>query len=62
MSGAKQVSRQRRWCVDNGIEFRLGIDGKLRILTDHVNDVFNPNIKPRKKKVARPDFSLMHKK
>ena len=60
MSGAKQVKTQKRWCVENGIEFRTGIDGKLRILTDHVNDVFNPKVRSRTKKNT-PNWGAMKK-
>lgn len=50
MTGAAQLGTQKRWCTNNGVEFRTANDGKLRILTDHVIDVFNPRSRKKKKK------------
>lgn len=58
MTGAVQLKTQKTWCMNNGIEYRTANDGKLRILKDHVLEVFNPKIKAKAKKPA-PNWGAM---
>lgn len=58
MTGAKQLKTQRLWCTNNGIEYRTGKDGQLKILAQHIEDVFNPCVK-KGKVIKAPDFSVL---
>jgi len=60
MTGAVQLRTQKGWCTNNGVEFRTANDGKLRILTDHVIEVFNPKARKQAKKPT-PNWGAMKK-
>lgn len=58
LTGYKRAGEQTTWMQQNGFVFRVGGDGKLKVLRDHVASVMCGAQRAQRVK-RQPDFSVL---
>lgn len=58
LSGYRSRACQRRWCLQNGVQFMLRGDGSLVVLKQHVEELLGSEIAGHKSQ-PEPDFTTL---
>jgi hypothetical protein len=61
LTGYKQHCRQRVWLNENGIQFRVGHDGKPKVMVSHLESVMGGNKSEPIKKRVEPNVAGFRK-
>jgi len=61
LTGSKTTKRQIKWLRMNNVRFMIGLDGKPKVLEDHINEILTNKENKKSLTSKLPNFEALDK-